>query len=167
VSVDGDGDLFLDGRTQVVSVDIVASNGIVHALDSVLVPGGNFPGTLVEALIAYPRFDSLVDAVVAEGLAGAITNVTVFAPTNDAFAGADLMGNTLADVLTYHVLGSVLDSGSLMAVEPTLLTGANLSIATGMGVTINGSANVIRADIEASDGIIHVIDAVLIPPPAP
>jgi uncharacterized surface protein with fasciclin (FAS1) repeats len=162
VALDADSDLFLDGRTQVVFTDIRASNGIIHVLDSVLVPGGNFPGTLVQALSAYPRFDSLVNAVVAEGLVGAVTNVTVFAPTNDAFAGANLGGQTLSTVLAYHLLSGAKDSGMLMATEPTL-QGSTISIDTSAGVVINGSANVIRANIRTDDGIIHVIDAVLVP----
>jgi len=164
VDVDGDGDLFLDGRTQVIATDIEASNGIIHVIDSVLVPGVDFPGTVVEALAAYPRFDSLVDAVLDEDLAGAVTDVTVFAPTNDAFAAVtDLGGNTLADVLAYHLLGDVLDSGSLGATETTL-QGSDISIGVNGGVVINGSSNVIFADIGATDGIIHVIDEVLVPP---
>ena len=138
VDVDADVDLFLDGRTQVTYTDIEASNGIIHVLYSVLVPGVDFPGTLVEALQAYPRFDSLVDAVIAEGLAGAVADVTVFAPTNDAFAAAtDLGGNTLADVLAYHLLDEVLDSGSLGATETTL-QGSTISIGENGGVVING-----------------------------
>lgn len=163
VDLDADGDLYLDGRTEVTYTDIVASNGIIHVLDSVLVPGGDFPGSVVEALLAYPRFKSLTDAVVAESLVGAVTDVTVFAPTNDAFASANLMGQPLSSVLPYHLLDDVLDSGSLMAAETTL-QGADIAIDASMGVVINGTSNVIRADIDADDGIIHVIDAVLVPP---
>jgi len=165
VDVDQDGDLFLDGRTEVTAVDLFTSNGVIHALDSVLVPGGNFPGSVVEALTSYPRFDSLVDAVLAEDLAGAVTDVTVFAPTNDAFASADLMGEPLSRVLPYHLLDDVLGSGDLMATETTLL-GETISLDFSSGVTIDGTADVIRADIEADDGIVHVIDGVLVPPPA-
>lgn len=173
VDVDADGALFLDGRTQVVSTDIVASNGIIHVIDSVLVPGRDFPGTLVEALSAYPRFDTLVGAVVSEGLAGAVTDVTVFAPTNRAFGllpeGAleDLAeADALSDILAYHLLAGIVDSGSLMATEETLL-GDDISIDTSSGVVLNGASNVIFTDLGASDGIVHVIDAVLIPPMDP
>ncbi len=164
VDVDADDDLFLDGRTEVTYTDIETENGVIHVLDSVLVPGVDFPGTLVEALSAYPRFDSLVEAVVSEGLAGAVTGVTVFAPTNDAFdAVTGLNGNTLADVLAYHLLGTEKDSGSLGAVETTAL-GETISIAVNGDVVINGSSTVIFTDIGAEDGIIHVIDEVLVPP---
>lgn len=166
VDLDTDGDLFLDGRTEVTFVDITTENGTIHVIDSVLVPGGGFPGSTVDALAAYPRFDSLVGAVLDEGLAGAVSGVTVFAPTNDAFASADLMGNTLASVLAYHLLGEVKGSGDLLASETTL-QGSNISIDTSMGVVIDGSAEVIRADIDTADGVIHVIDAVLVPAAAP
>jgi uncharacterized surface protein with fasciclin (FAS1) repeats len=162
VDLDADQDLFLDGRTEVTFTDIRTRNGIVHVLDSVLIPGGDFPGTLVEALGAYPRFDTLVGAVVAEGLAGAVTGVTVFAPTNDAFAGAALGGLVLADVLAYHLLPTPKVSTALAATETTVL-GDTISIDTSMGVVINHSATVVRADIAASDGVIHVIDDVLVP----
>lgn len=166
VDLDAEDDLFLDGRTQVTFVDITATNGVIHVLDSVLVPGGNFPGTTVDALAAYPRFDSLVDAVLDEGLAGAVANVTVFAPTNDAFATADLMGSPLASVLAYHLLPTIKGSGDLTASELTL-QGSSISIDTSAGVVIDGTAEVIRADIETDDGVIHVIDAVLVPGAAP
>ena len=117
----------------------------------------------MEALLAYPRFDSLVNAVVGQGLAGAVTNVTVFAPTNDAFAGANLAGQMIDSVLAYHLLPTIKDSVTLTASEPTL-QGDVITINAMMGVVLNGSTNVIRADIFTSDGVIHVIDDVLIPP---
>ncbi len=164
VDVDGDGDLFLDARTQVTFTDIEASNGVIHVLDSVLVPGVDFPGSLVEALAAYPRFDSLVGAVVLEDLVGAVTDVTVFAPTNDAFAAVSgLNGNTLADVLAYHLLADIEFSGDLGVTETTL-QGDTIAIDVSSGVVINGTSNVIFTDIGADDGVIHVIDEVLIPP---
>lgn len=166
VDLDADSDLFLDGRSELSFVDIPTSNGIVHVLDSVLIPGGDFPGSLVEALAAYPRFDALVSAVLSEGLAGAVSEVTLFAPTNDAFAGADLMGEPLSRVLPYHLLDEVKASGALGASETTLL-GETIGIDADMsGVRINGSVELIRLDVAADDGILHVIDGVLVPPPA-
>jgi transforming growth factor-beta-induced protein len=164
VDLDANLALFLDGRTQVTFTDIEANNGIIHVIDSVLIPGGGFPGSLVEALSAYPRFDSLVNAVVAENLAGAVTDATVFAPTNDAFANANLGGQPLADVLAYHLLAGEKDSGTLTATETTLL-GETISIDTSAGIVINGNSEVTRVDIRTDDGIVHVIDAVLVPGP--
>ena len=166
--------LFINTGSQVTTTDITVTNGVMHVLDSVLLPLdrlGAFPGTLVQALQAYPRYSSLVGAVVAADLVGALTDVTVFAPTNLAFESAqipaDISVEDLTDVLLYHVLaGPVLASG-LTDPQPTLL-GASIEIdLLSDPVVLDGAIDVIEVDVQASDGVIHVINGVLQPPPAP
>ncbi|KZY88888.1 hypothetical protein A3743_01200, partial [Oleiphilus sp. HI0072] len=121
VSVSGD-DLFVN-RSQVVIADVVADNGIIHAIDKVLIPPNYF--NVVETAQADGRFDTLVAAVVEAGLVSTLAttpDLTVFAPTDDAFA--DLVANNdafdsagdilaltnLGDILQYHVLDSEVDA---------------------------------------------------------
>merc|ERR1711907_849315 len=122
-------------------------------------------------------FSTLVAAVAAAGLVDTLSSegtFTVFAPTNDAFA--NLPDGTLdallqpenvqqlTDILLYHVLGSVVTSSDLSdGLTATTLQGSTVTIMVTGGVRIN-DANVIVADVEASNGIVHVIDAVLLPP---
>ena len=140
-------------------------------------------GTIVEVAAANEDFSTLVAAVQAAGLVDTLSSegpFTVFAPTNDAFAALPagtvesllLPENveTLTAILTYHVV-----SGSVMAedvvaltsggpVEVATVNGADATVAvTGGAVTIE-SANVTATDIGASNGVIHVIDAVILPP---
>ncbi|MGD1908916.1 MAG: fasciclin domain-containing protein [Leptolyngbyaceae cyanobacterium] len=101
------------------------------------------------------------------------TEFTVFAPTDDAFGrlpegtieslfqpeNKDL----LATILTYHVVPGSITSDQLVSGDVGSVAGIPLNVAVGSGVTVNG-ANVVTADIEASNGVIHVVDAVLLPP---
>ena len=166
-----DGTVVIDGRSQVEYTDIKASNGIIHILDSVLVPG-DFPGTIVDALASYPRFDTLVGAVAAQGLAGTLSDTmgagfTVFAPTESAFSPVDLSGFSsmqLTSILPYHVLPEPKDAGMVVGADShATVEGSNIAIDTSMGVSINGQADVTFTDINTTNGIIHVIDGVLVP----
>jgi transforming growth factor-beta-induced protein len=166
-----DGTVVINGRSQVEYTDIKASNGIIHILDSVLVPG-DFPGTIVDALASYPRFDTLVGAVAAQDLAGTLSDTmgagfTVFAPTDSAFAPVDLSGFSsmeLTSILTYHVLPEPKDAGMVVgSASHATVEGSNIAIDTSMGVNINGQADVTFTDINTTNGIIHVIDGVLVP----
>jgi uncharacterized surface protein with fasciclin (FAS1) repeats len=134
-------------------------------------------GTIVDIAVGDARFDTLVAAVTAADLVETLSGpgpFTVFAPTDDAFAALPagtveaLLANipALTDVLTYHVVaGSVPASQVVTLNSATTLEGSDVTIrVTEDGVVLNGSVNVIITDIEASNGIIHVIDAVLLPP---
>ncbi|MDT8450028.1 MAG: fasciclin domain-containing protein [Wenzhouxiangellaceae bacterium] len=130
---------------------------------------------IVETAVAAGDFSTLVAAIQAAGLVETLKGdgpFTVFAPTDSAFAAIpqERLNALLADreqlaqVLTYHVM-----SGKVMAADVTGLDsaetvqGSNVEIsASGSGVTIDG-ANVVATDIEASNGVIHVIDAVIMP----
>lgn len=164
----------------VTTADVAADNGVIHVIDKVLVP----PGVLnvVQMAQANPAtFSSLVGAVVSTGLAPTLSGAgpfTVFAPTNAAFSAAPsgLSTSQLTSVLLYHVLsGQVLSSqitfGTPVAtLDTTTLAGVTVAPET---ITINSNltitdktatpANLVATDVRARNGVIHVIDKVLIP----
>ena len=164
----------------VTGADVLAANGVIHVVDKVLIP----PGVLnvVQMAQTNPQtFSSLVGAVVATGLAptlGGQGPFTVFAPTNSAFAGAPagLTTMQLTSVLTYHVLDSEVLSRDIpfkipvKTLDTKTLNGATVSAQT---ITINRNltitdttltaASIVATNVRASNGVIHVIDKVLIP----
>lgn len=166
--------------TRVTTANIAANNGVLHALDKVLVPPGVL--NIVQMAQANPgAFSSLTNAVVATGLAANLSGPgpwTVFAPTNTAFAAAPtgLTTGQLTSVLAYHVLsGQVLSSDipfgtALPTLNTTTLAGATVAAQT---ITINGDlsitdttaapARIAAVDVRANNGVIHVIDKVLLP----
>jgi transforming growth factor-beta-induced protein len=158
-------------QAQVTSVDIAADNGVVHVLNAVVLP----VETVVDVAIDN-GFTSLTAAVVKAELLPALTNplaaLTVFAPTNTAFdnlaaaLGVDLNGvlahPQLADILLYHVIGSEVLSTQLVNGPVATLNGQNITIDLTNGVKVNAS-NVTLADVQAYNGVVHVIDAVLLP----
>ncbi|WP_197475554.1 fasciclin domain-containing protein, partial [Oleiphilus sp. HI0043] len=181
VSVSGD-DLFVN-RSQVVIADVVADNGIIHAIDKVLIPPNYF--NVVETAQADGRFDTLVAAVVEAGLVSTLAttpDLTVFAPTDDAFA--DLVANNdafdsagdilaltnLGDILQYHVLDSEVDALTAISLSGNtttpLYTAKDLAISYDDPDLFINTSKVIVADVDTSNGIIHAIDKVLLPPSA-
>jgi uncharacterized surface protein with fasciclin (FAS1) repeats len=157
---------------QVTTADVEASNGVIHLIDGVLL------GSLDIVDQATIRgFSSLVSAVAAAGLVDALrgggtTGLTVFAPTNAAFAaipgGAPTNPATLAQVLQLHVVGARALSTSLGNNQRlTTLLGPQLTVGiTGSTVRLTGprnTATVTTADVVAKNGVIHVIDTVLLP----
>jgi transforming growth factor-beta-induced protein len=134
-------------------------------------------GTVVDIAVADGRFTTLVGALKTAGLVEALQGegpFTVFAPTDDAFAALPagtlegLSVEQLTDILLYHVVPGKVMAADAVALAGqsagTLLEGKQIAISVeGESVKING-ATVIIADIEASNGVIHVIDAVLLPP---
>ena len=132
------------------------------------------PGTIVDVAVANGNFKTLVAAVKAAGLAETLSSkgpFTVFAPTDAAFAKlpAGTVDALLKDIpklkaiLTYHVVsGAVMAKDVKTGMVPTV-NGQSLDVkADAMGVTVNG-AKVTTADVKASNGVIHVIDTVLLP----
>lgn len=133
---------------------------------------------IVDTAVAAGSFTTLVAAVQAAGLEGALRGdgpLTVFAPTDDAFAALPdgtveslLLPENLEQlqgILTYHVVAGKVKSKDLAGktLDAETLNGATVAVDGTDGVTVGG-ANVIQADIKASNGVIHVIDAVLLPP---
>ena len=129
---------------------------------------------IVDTAVAAGSFKTLVAAVQAAGLVDTLKGVgpfTVFAPTDAAFAKLPagtveaLLGDTpkLASILTYHVVaGRVMAADVMKLTSAATVQGQTVTIDTSKGVQING-ANVTQADIAADNGVIHVIDAVLLP----
>ena len=172
VSVQG-GEVFLND-SRVVTADVQAENGVIHVIDRVLMPG-----VVLDLLQTAERaggFTTLLAAVDAAGLAGVLQGegpFTIFAPTDAAFAqipAADLQAllenpQALAAILTYHVVAGELLSGAVVA-ENTLSTvnGASVQVSVNGGAVKINDANIVAVDIQATNGVIHVIDAVLLPP---
>lgn len=130
---------------------------------------------IVDTAIANGSFTTLVAAVEAAGLVDTLKGegpFTVFAPTDEAFAALPegtveaLLADpeALAAILTYHVVaGQVMSTDLSDGMTAATVNGADITIGTEGGVTVNG-ANVVIADVAASNGVIHVIDAVILPP---
>ena len=174
--------VFVNG-VPVIKADIMASNGVIHAISKVLMPP---TGNIVEAAQGNPNFSYLVAAVlrasqgstnVAKVLSGA-GPFTVFAPTNDAFKAAGFATiadinmadpNTLASILTYHVIGARVFSSDLTnGAQPVTVNGGKVTIGLANGATVKGNRNTSPSKITATDmvttnGVIHVIDQVLLP----
>ena len=160
------------GGATVTNADVTADNGVVHVIDRVLLP------PTVADLARYAGLTELDAAVGAAGLAETLAGegpFTVFAPTNDAFPD-DTAGLNVAQVLTYHVLSGAVASDTVTSGNvDTLATQSfgegdaatnvslDLFIDTSTGVRLNNTANVVIADVRATNGIVHVIDGVLVP----
>ncbi len=172
---------------RVVQANVPASNGVVHVIDRIMIPPlGNIPTMLstVSTLVPTATFTLLSAAITRANLAGAVTAagpLTVFAPTDAAFAAttsfstvADINAAPIAaltNILTYHVVGA-------RGYSPILTNGQSLTTAQGgavtmgiggTGVTVTGRGNggtasrVILPDISATNGVVHVVDRVLLP----
>jgi transforming growth factor-beta-induced protein len=177
------GNVYLNENTQVIITDIEASNGVIHVIDSVLLPPSD--GTAMESMdivdtaVADGRFTTLVAAVQAAELVDTLKGegpFTVFAPTDEAFAAlpAGTLDSLLlpenqqqlTDILLYHVV-----PGRVMASDVTGLSSASTVLGQDVTVTVqdgsvflNDNVQIIITDIETSNGVIHVLDAVLLPP---
>jgi uncharacterized surface protein with fasciclin (FAS1) repeats len=155
----------------IISTNIEASNGIIHVIDAVMLPETR---NIVE-IASQDGFNTLAAAVVAAGLAETLADAdaefTVFAPTDAAFAA---LGGTLdalladpaalADILLYHVVeGRVFSDAVVSASSVQTVEGTDAPISVNGGtVTIDG-ATVVVTDVQATNGVIHVIDAVITP----
>lgn len=185
VVVSLDGDNVLINESMVVIPDIEASNGVIHVIDSVLLPPADEiadeameeGNTIVDIAVDDGRFTTLVTALQEAELVEALQSegpFTVFAPTDDAFAALPegaLEGlladkEALTNVLLYHVLeGKVMSPQAieLAGQEVEMLSGDSISISLDEETLKINEAAVIIPDIEASNGVIHVIDAVILP----
>jgi len=169
-----------DGRNRVstiTSTDIQASNGVVHLVDKVLLPADK---DIVATASALPDFSILVEAVVAAGLVSTLQGAgpfTVFAPTNAAFAAlltelgvtkdALLANKTLlTQVLTYHVVPArVLKAEVPVNTAITTVQGQTFTINSSLVITDQNmrTSNIVTADVFTSNGVIHVVDKVILP----
>jgi transforming growth factor-beta-induced protein len=166
-----DGKVMID-NAQVIITDIETSNGIIHVIDSVILPETR---DIVDIAVEDGRFTTLVAAVEAAGLVDALKGegpLTVFAPTDDAFAAlpegtvAALLEDipALSNILLYHVAeGKYMASDVVELTQLETLQGQYLDISVMDGKVMVDNAQIIITDIEASNGVIHVIDAVVLP----
>jgi uncharacterized surface protein with fasciclin (FAS1) repeats len=182
VEVDVNGaSVTLNGSAMVSTANIEGTNGVVHIIDEVLIPENFSAFDIVEIVMANDDFSTLETAL---GKFPAIVTAlqgdgpfTVFAPTNAAFEKflmedsrfatlADIPDAVLEDVLQYHVIaGQEIYSSAIAAGDVPSLQGENITISlNGSTVVLNGNANVANADVPASNGVIHVIDNVILPP---
>jgi uncharacterized surface protein with fasciclin (FAS1) repeats len=172
-----------DGRnraSKITATDLEASNGVIHVIDKVILPADK---NIVEtALASAPEFSILVEAVVAANLQGTLSGTgpfTVFAPTNAAFAllltelnvtKAQLLADTalLTKVLTYHVVaGRVLKADVPVGAAITTVQTGTFTVDSTLAITDQRArkSNIVATDVLASNGVIHVIDKVILPAP--
>jgi uncharacterized surface protein with fasciclin (FAS1) repeats len=169
-----------DGRNRVSNItatDIQASNGVVHLVDRVLLPANQ---DIVATAQALPDFSILVEAVVAAGLVETLQGTgpfTVFAPTNTAFAAllaelgvskAALLADKalLTKVLTYHVVGvRVLKAEVRVDAAIATVQGQTFMVDTSLKITDQKqrTTSIVATDVFTSNGVIHVVDRVLLP----
>lgn len=178
-----DGSNLLVNTATVITTDIQTDNGIIHVIDAVLLPPadkGMPTSSILETAIANGNFTTLVAALQATSLdtvlADESATFTVFAPTDDAFAliGEETINTLLAnpDVLSNILLQHVIADSAVDSVTAFSLNGANVETAamTNIALQINattdllmfGGANIVMKDIYTNNGIIHVIDAVIV-----
>ncbi len=166
------------GRTSnVVATNVQASNGVIHVIDKVILPADK---NLVQLAQSAPSLSILVEAVVAADLAGVLSGAgpfTVFAPSNDAFVAllaelkvtkAQLLADKalLTKVLTYHVVpAQVLSSGIPFGKPVTTVQGQTFTIGRDLRITDqnNRRASITATDLAASNGVVHLIDHVILP----
>lgn len=184
----GSAGVFLNGSSKVVTADVAASNGIIHAIDKVLLPPTTtIAGIVTAAAAGSPaQFTSLLAALQRPAVAAVLTaaaspssNITVFAPTDAAFAAlltqlnltslSQVPDATLLAVLQLHVVGSRVFSSDLASGPVTTLGGPVTVVVNGNAVTVRGNgngtntANVTANNLLATNGVVHVIDRVLLP----
>jgi transforming growth factor-beta-induced protein len=160
--------------SKIIQTDVLASNGVIHVIDSVLLPPAT-DKTLVDIVVEDARFTTLKTAVVTAGLVDTLQQgeFTVFAPTNEAFAelGEATLNAVLADkatlssILLYHVVPGAVKAQDVLASQElkTAMEGL-LTPELRNGEAYINNARILQTDIEAKNGVIHVINKVLLPP---
>jgi uncharacterized surface protein with fasciclin (FAS1) repeats len=174
--------VFING-VRVIQADLDCKNGVIHVIGRVLIPA---VGSIVQTAQANPKLSYLVAAVLrasqgSVNVAAVLSGTgpfTVFAPTNDAFKNAgfptiDAINaappSALTPILTYHVIGARIFSSDLTeGAEPTTVNGAKVKISLAGGPKVKGNSNttasnIVITDIVCTNGVVHVIDQVLLP----
>lgn len=181
LQVDVTGGVTFNGTASPITTDVETTNGTVHIIDEVMLPP-----SIVNLALNNPNFTSLVDALTRSDLTTDYISIlssdgpfTVFAPTNAAFQAlldsnsdwnslADIPTATLDAVLTYHVLsGANVQSSQFTDDQEVATLGGNITIDLSDGAKIettsSQSVNIILTDVQGTNGVVHAIDAVLIP----
>ncbi len=154
----------------------VVEETVMEEAPAVTEPEAEAPGDVVEVAIANGSFETLAAALTAAGLVETLQGegpFTVFAPTDAAFAALpegllealllEENKDVLVEILTYHVVSGAVYAADVTTSDVASLEGSTIAIDITNGVVLNGSATVVTADVEASNGVIHVIDAVILP----
>ena len=175
----GVGDDVTVNDATVTQPDLVSSNGVIHVIDKVLMPPEEGPGDIPTIAASTTVHNTLVDAIIQAGLLYTLSGdgpYTVFAPTDQAFIDAvinlsDFTGEdgiaALGNVLAYHVtMGNVMSSALSDGDFVTMLNQQQVRVGVTPGGVIVNDASVTQPDVVASNGVIHVIDKVLMPPQA-
>ena len=162
----------INKRAKITGTDVKADNGVIHVIDKVILPQ-----TIVDIAITNPTFSILVSALAKAELVETLQGAgpfTVFAPTNEAFSAlftalgvsgiADLSKETLTPILLAHVVSGNVTSKMLTNGEvQTLNTAKKVMIDISNGVKVNGTSKVVLADVQGTNGVVHVIDKVIEP----
>ncbi len=164
------GGVKIDNDAMVTTADIDVKNGVIHVIDKVLLPP-----TVVDLALDNSNFSILVEAVVKANLVETLSGpgpFTIFAPTNSAFEAlftelgvtgiADLTAEQLTPILLYHVVSGNVRSSQLSDGPVETLNGT-IVISMSPSPTINGNTAITATDVQATNGVVHVIDKVLIP----
>jgi len=162
--------VMINKTASVTAADVDVKNGVIHVIDEVLLPP-----SVVDLALANDSFSILVQAVLKAGLVETLSGTgpfTIFAPTNAAFEALfaqlgvsgvnDLTAAQLIPILTYHVVSGNVRSTSLSAGSVTTLNGS-INITLSPSPAINSTSKIVATDVQASNGVIHVIDKVLLP----
>ena len=177
VEIKVDGAKVMIGDATVTKTDIAASNGVIHLIDTVIIPPDDPKGDdIVDLATADGNFATLVAAIKAAGLVDTLKGkgpFTVFAPTDAAFSQIDkktldaILANKalLKKILLYHVVPGKVLAADVKAGKVKTAEGSEATLKTDGGVMID-TAKVLKADVMAKNGVIHVIDSVILPPKA-
>ncbi len=172
IAISADGGVFVNDA-EVTTADVECTNGVIHIIDTVLIPEFD----IVETAIMNDDFDTLVTALAETGLDEALQGAgpfTVFAPTDEAFAALpeglmeDLLADpdALSDILLYHVVSGSVPAAEVLGLDGekvTTLSGVELTVTIEDGDVFVDDSQVVVTDVECSNGIIHAVDAVLVP----
>jgi transforming growth factor-beta-induced protein len=177
LTLPAEGGVIVNGNASVVEADVAADNGLIHAIDAVLLPSW-LENSIVDRASDADDLSQLVGLVVEAGLAETLSGpgpFTVFAPTNDAITEALAMlaaagistpldPALLTAVLTYHVVPGIYPAGSITdGLELTTLQGEDITFALSDGNATVNELPILLTDILANNGIVHVIGGVLVP----
>ena len=175
-------DMLTFGGANIVMKDIYTTNGIIHVIDAVVVGEVEIPAhmSLVEVAVDNGSFTTLASALQSTGLDTVLgdldNNYTVFAPTDAAFAKLpagtleSLTNEQLSDILLYHVLpGKVMSDAAISLAQTTenktaTAEGSSIALSFANSMLFANGAKVSAADVMATNGVIHVVDTVILPP---
>jgi uncharacterized surface protein with fasciclin (FAS1) repeats len=175
-----EGDSVKVNQAEVIATDVAAANGVIHVIDQVVLPPSMTmeqaeKGDIVEVAEAAGDFSTLLTALEAAGLVETLQGdgpFTVFAPTDEAFAALPegtldaLLADTesLTQVLLYHVVPGAVTADQVVGLDSAqTVEGGSVSIRVEDGKVFIDDAEVIATDVLASNGVIHVVDKVIVP----